>query len=254
MTDVLLVEKKDYICTVSLNRPERRNALSLELLHRLRDTFSSIKQGGETRAVILRGVGEKAFCAGADIEATVATQEGEHLVPSAIESVIVCPCLVIAMIYGYAVGARCDLAAACDFRIAADSARIGINPVKLGLVYFPQSIERFINLVGVGYTKELFLTGRFFPAQRAKEMELVNYVVPADELLTTTYSLAQELAENGPLAVAGTKSIINKLAYHKLSPEEAELQAIMQHSWQTEDLKEGITAFVEKRKPEFKGR
>lgn len=250
MTEALLVEKKDYICTVSINRPERRNALNPEVLHGLIDIFSSFKAGGDVRVVVLRGAGEKAFCAGFDLGGAV---EGNILFDG-IESVAACPCPVIAMIYGYAVGAGCDLSSACDFRIAEDSARMGINPVKLGLIYSPKSIQRFISLIGAASTKELFLTGRFLPVQRAKEMGLVNYVVPTDELVATTYALAQEIAENAPLAVAGTKSIINKCLYHKLSAEEeAELQTIAASVRNTEDSREGFRAFAEKRKPQFKG-
>lgn len=255
MSDLVLVETKEHICTVSLNRPEKRNALNPELLRLMKDTFTSIKPGGEIRVVVLRGVGEKAFCAGADLTAVLSEEGGGDIIQDALESVVACPCPVIAMIYGYAVGAGCDLAAACDFRIIADSARMGINPVKIGLVYSPKAIARFINLIGPGYTRELFFTGRFFTAQRAKEMGLVNYVVPENELLATTYSLAQEIAENAPLAVAGVKSVINTFLDRKLSPEEeAEMRAIVRHARQTEDMKEGVQAFAEKRKPEFRGK
>lgn len=254
MEEVLLSEQKEQILTLSINRPEKRNALNNEVLNRLMETFSEIKAGSDIRVVVLRGVGEKAFCAGADLR-TGGAGAGGDIIQNTIDTIVACPCPVIAMIYGYAVGAGCDLATACDFRIIADSARMGINPVKLGLVYFPKSIQRFVSVIGIGFTKELFLTGRFFTAQRVKEMGLVNYVVPDDELVATTYSLAQEIAENAPLAVAGTKSIINKLLYRQLTPEEeAEVQAIEEQARQTEDFREGMAAFAQRRKPEFKGR
>jgi len=251
---VLLSDKREHILTLSINRPERRNALNAEVLSNLIDIFKEIEPGGETRVVILRGAGEKSFCAGADIKA-MGTGKTGNIIQDTMECVINCPCPVIAMIYGYAIGAGCDLAAACDIRIIADSARIGINPVKLGSVYYPVSIQRFISIIGAGYTKELFLTGRFLTAQRAKEIGLVNHVVPNDELEVNTYLLAREIAENAPLAVAWTKSIINTFLNRNLSPEEkTKMQTIMEHSWQTEDAREGLAAFAEKRKPIFRGR
>jgi len=254
MPDVLLVERKDHICTVTLNRPDKRNSLSPELATAIRDAFSAVKNNDDTRVVVLRGAGDKAFCAGADLAAIIGEEAGGSLVEGAIESLVACPCPVIAMIYGYAVGAGCDLAAACDFRILSDTAKIGINPVKLGLVYFPGSISRFINLIGVGYTKELLLTGKFFSAERAREMGLAHYVVQAEELENVTYSLARDIADNAPLAVAGTKSIIQRLQVKMSVQEEKELRAIMERSWITEDFQEGSKAFIERRKPDFRGK
>lgn len=256
--DELLVETKEHICTITINRPDRRNALNASVLTSLGDTLSSFKETGDVRAVILRGAGEEAFSSGMDLLSSREGGEGERrksALPYARESIINCPCPVIAMIYGYAAGAGCDLAITCDFRIVADNAMIGIPPVKLGLVYDYQAIQRFINLIGVGFTKELFLTGKYVNASRAKEMGLVNHVVPKDKLLEFTLSFAREMAENAPLAMSGTKQAIAKLLAYQNPPAqaEAEILTIINRSWNSEDAKEARKAFAEKRKPVFKG-
>lgn len=255
LDDVLISEEKEHILTLSINRPEKRNSLNAAVLRRLGETFSSLKADGKIRVVVLRGAGEQAFSAGVDLRSDSAEEDLGTLLGNATDSIVNCPCPVIAMIYRYAVGAGCDISAACDFRIADDSARMGINPVKLGLIYSPKSIQRFVNLIGVAHTKELFLTGRFLTVQRAKEMGLVNQIVPADALPETVYSLAREIAENAPLAVAGTKFVISKLSYNQklTSDTEAEIRAVVEACERSEDIKEGMKAFSEKRKPVFKG-
>ena len=259
---VLLIEREDSICTLSINRPERRNALTAEVLLKLGDTLNSLKDDGETRVVILRGAGEKSFSAGMDliegskVEPTHAGASKPDYLQYATESILACPRPVIAMIYGYALASGCDLAVACDMRLAADTATIGVNPAKLGLVYSRTVTQRFINLVGVCHTKELFFTGRFIDAPKAKEIGLIDHVVPEGQLATTTYALAREIAENAPLAVSATKSIINRLirTYQLSHEEESEIRALIEMVIGSEDLKEGFRAFAEKRKPDFKGR
>lgn len=259
--EVVLMEKEGHICTLTINRPDRRNALTLEVLYRLGDAFNTLRDDSDVRVVVLRGAGEKAFSSGMDIGSSVMVSEEEmaqkgNPIDYAMGSIISYPYPVIAMIYGAAVGAGCDLAVSSDLRIAADTARMGINPVKIGLVYHPPGIQRLINVVGVPRAKELFFTGRFIDAQQAKEIGLVNYVVPAEELPSKTYALAREIAENAPLAVSATKTIFNKLLkYQKMSAEdEAEMMALIIIVESGEDVKEGMIAFAEKRKPDFKGR
>ena len=260
--DVLLIEREGTICTLSINRPERRNALTPEVLLKLGDLLNSLKDDGEIRVVVLRGTGEKSFSAGMDliegskVEPPQAEASKVDLLQYATESILACPCPVIAMIYGYALASGCDLAVTCDLRLAANTAKIGVNPAKLGLVYSPTATQRFVNLVGVSRTKELFITGKFIASSMAYEIGHIDHVVAEGQLATITYALAREIADNAPLAVSATKSIINRLVKSRqLSDEdESEIRALIETVMESEDLKEGFQAFAEKRKPDFKGR
>ncbi|MFC1982044.1 enoyl-CoA hydratase/isomerase family protein [Chloroflexota bacterium] len=256
----IIVEREGFVITLTINRPQRRNALNTGALVELGDKLNELENDPEARVIVLRGAGEAAFCSGMDLSPGAQSGVPDRLKQTPLQyakdGLSYCPKPVIAMIYGYALGAGCDLAVACDFRIAAEGAKLGINPVKLGRLYHHEAIQQFLNLIGIAATKELFLTGRFITASKAKDIGLVDRVAPVSELPGVTYDLAQEIAENAPLAVQGTKTNINRLLkYQKPSPEdEAEMLALMININESEDLKEAIKAFSEKRKPVFKGK
>jgi len=256
--DVLLVSQDEGICTLTINRPEKRNALTLELYSRLTEALQSVSEDEQVRVVVLRGAGEQAFSAGHEISRLHSSEDSETRDP--LECVILaieaCPVPVIAMIYGYCIAAGCGLAVACDLRLAADNARFGVTAARLGVVYPASALRRFINVVGVSATKELLYTGRLIDAKRAAEIRLVDQVVPADRLATVTYNLAREIADNSPLSVRGTKGIISRLlSYQAVSPRtEKEFLAWQKQAANSEDLREGQRAFAEKRKPLFKGK
>lgn len=255
----ILKDEKDYICTISINRPERRNALNAEALFLMGDTLNNLRDQENIRVVVIRGVGEEAFSAGVDLlglnETGVArTLEGLNY---CLDSLLSCPLPIIAMIFGPAIGAGLDISIISDFRLASETARFGANLVRLGRVYYYTAIQRMLGLIGVGPTKELLFTGRLIDAMRAKEMGLVNEVMPKDQLLPKTCALARELAEVcSPLAVRGTKALIQKiLSYQKIGSEiETELKSIVEKVNQSEDAREGLRAVTEKRKPKFTGR
>ena len=233
--DELLVEKKDHICTFTINRPERRNALTPEIMFRLGDTLNDLRDDSEVRAVVIRGSGEKSFSSGMYLGGGRASWEAArarkvHPIQYITDCVVDYPGPVIAMIYGYAVGAGLDLAVSCDLRLAADDARMGMPPARLGGIYNASAIQRFINLVGPARTKELFFTAKLIEAARAAQIGLVDHIVPAGELVSATYELAGTIAANAPLAVRGTKTVVAKLlACQRLSPEdEVEIQALME--------------------------
>jgi len=262
--DWLLVEKKERICTITFNRPEKRNVLAPLMLFQLADLLKSIQEEGEIRCLVLRGAGDKAFTAGYDIavipsnmtpEMAAAFKEKNPLY-TGLQSIIDFPYPVIAMLNGHAFGAGCDLAMTCDLRIAAENAQMGIPPAKLGLIYQPDGILRMINIVGLANAKEIFFTGRSYAAPKAKEMGLVHYVLPQDQLASFTYEMAREISENAPLSLKGMKTIFNRiLQSQKLGPKDAEeIEALRLQAFNSEDIKEGQRAFKEKRKPVFKGR
>ncbi|MDP2919551.1 MAG: enoyl-CoA hydratase-related protein [Dehalococcoidia bacterium] len=260
--ELVVVKKEENICTLIINRPQKRNSMNPETLLQLGDALNALKEDGQTRLVVIRGAGEEAFSSGYDIGRIGGASDQELTGPRrnplayGMNSVSGFPYPVIAMIFGYAVGAGLELAATCDLRFAAEGARLGITPAKLGVVYSPQGLQKFLNLVGVSQTKELFYTGRLIDAQRALEIGLVDHVRPAGELVKFTYDLAGEIAGNAPLSVSGTKTTIARLLkYQKLNPEdEDELRKLQAQAMSSEDLKEGQKAFLEKRKPRFTGR
>jgi enoyl-CoA hydratase/carnithine racemase len=260
--NLILVRKEGNVCTITINQPQRRNTMNPEALLLLGDALNALAQDGETRAVVIRGAGDEAFSSGYDISRIGGTAQRELTGPRqnpleyGMNSVVAFPYPVIAMIYGYAIGAGLELAVTCDLRFASDNARLGITPAKLGVVYRPEGILKFLNIVGVSLTKELFYSGRLITAQRARERGLVDYVFPPSELERATYDLAREIAENAPLSVSGTKSTIARLfTYQKLSPEDrTELNKLQARAMSSEDLKEGQRAFMEKRQPKFTGR
>lgn len=257
MAEELLVDQRGKVLTLAINRPEKMNSLSPEVLYRMGDILNG-RKGDEVRAVVLRGAGRRAFSSGYDIGRI--PSGGEDRAPNplqyGLEAVANFPYPVIAMIFGHALGAGCHLAAVCDLRIAGEGAQLGMPPVKLGIVYPWEGYKLFLDLIGLAHTKELFLIGRPVSARGALEMGLVHRVVPDDQLEEGVYRLAEELAEeNAPIPMKGSKFIINRLTRGSVAPEDEEaFRKWVARAFTSEDLKEARAAFAEKRKPRFIGR
>ncbi len=263
MEEQLLVHRQERICTLTINRPEKRNALSPDMLFQFADTLEQLKKEGQIRCLIIRGAGDKAFSAGYEIgkipvrrSEDVPASEAKNPLQTALAAIPDFPYPVIAMINGPAFGAGCELAVTCDIRIAAEGIRMSMPPAKLGVVYHWRGLMNFIHVIGLANAKEMFFTGRAYDASRAKEMGLVNYVVPADQLERFTLQMAGEISENAPLSLAGMKTIFLKCQQaQKLSPEDERVtEFLRKQAFSSEDLKEGQRAFAEKRKPVFRGK
>jgi enoyl-CoA hydratase/carnithine racemase len=259
---LLLDHPADAVARLTLSNVEKRNALDHDVLDALAEALPRLDRGIEIRCVIVTGAGD-VFSAGYDIgdipeqsferdaEALVA-----HPFHAAMEALSAHPYPVVAAINGHCLGGGLELAVRCDLRLAAEGAKLGMPPARLGLIYGHTGLRRFIDVIGVARTKELFLTGRNVDARRAAEIGLVNGVVPRAEIEGAAVGLAADIASNAPLAARGNKHAIETLAsFPRLTPDqEKELVELRRSCFGSEDFREGIRAFAEKREPRWTGR
>jgi len=265
--EMLLTQRKGRVCTLVLNCPEKKNVLTSGLLVDIHQKMQELSRDDTIRTIVIRGAGDEAFCSGYDISAladgSVPTvsgvmKNGNPFRPfeMAVESIVKYPYPVIAMLNGYAFGGGCDLAVSCDMRVGADHICMGMTPAKIGMIYTPEGLNRFIQTVGLSTTREIFFTGRAYDARRAKEMGLIDYMIPRARLESFTYHLAEEIAGNAPLSLKGIKRILNLLLDSDKMAEVGrdEAEKIVAQALESEDLREGRAAFLEKRKPVFRGR
>ena len=255
----LLYAKRNGIGNVTVNRPEKLNALNRKTMDELQECFQEIQGDDEVRVVILTGAGDKAFVGGADInELAVQTPvEGKGMSVRGQKALDLIEHLgkpVIAAVNGYALGGGCELALACTIRIASENARLGQPEVKLGLIPGYAGTQRLARLVGKGRALEILLTGDPIGAAEAYRIGLVNQVVPAQDLIATAEKLAQKIMANAPLAVKFALEAVN----HGLEMTEAEGQFLEANLFglccTTADMKEGTRAFLEKRPARFTGK
>jgi enoyl-CoA hydratase/carnithine racemase len=251
----VLVAGEGNISTVTVNRPDKLNCIDWEVARSLREAFEELRRYEELRAVILTGSGEKAFVGGVDVNIFLEftphkVREFITLLHSCMAAIRELPVPVIAAVNGYALGGGCELAAACDMRIAADNAMFGMPEVKLGL---PSVIEGALlpRLVGAGKAAELVLMGEMIDAQEAHRIGLANRVVPSDRLMEEARGAVEVIAANGPLAIRLQKELINVWMQGDLKTAvEAGINAFA-YCFTSSQPGEGAAAFLEKRVPEW---
>jgi enoyl-CoA hydratase len=259
MYNTLVYEKKDFIGILTINRPEKMNALSTELTTELKQALDEIEEDKDLRVLVITGAGEKAFVAGADINELVdrdallgrRVSRFRQELFSRIENL---PVPVIAAVNGFALGGGLELALACNIRIASEKAKFGAPEVKLGIIPGDGGTQRLPRLVGLGRAMEMVVTGDFVDAEEAYRIGLANKVVPDEELMETTMALAKKIASRPPLAVKYAKEAVNRSQEGDAASGYALESYLHALSCTTEDKKEGVTAFLEKRKGEFKGK
>lgn len=257
----IAIENKGAVSVIIINRPEKRNIVTSQMLDSVRETLSELKNMGSCRCVVIRGQGDKAFSSGYDIHSIgendmLKNQDGTNPLPMCAKAIEDFPYPVIAMINGHAFGAGLEIAVSCDYRVCAEHAKLGMPPAKLGVLYSYAGIRKFLNLIGVGYTKEMFLIGNPVDAQKAYKIGLVNVVKSKADIEQYTMELAEEISANAPLSMQTMKYMINKWQENQnLTNEQYESVINMIIEVQnSSDYREGQKAFSEKRTPVFSGK
>lgn len=259
MYQTILTDLQDGLLTITVNRPDKLNALNKDVIEELGNAFEEVYSNADIKAVLLTGAGEKAFVAGADISEFTAldaaggaslARKGQEHVFSRIEN---CPKPVVAAVNGFALGGGCELAMSCHFRTAAEGARFGQPEVNLGLIPGYGGTQRLTQLIGKGKAMELMMTADMIGADEARALGLVNHVFPAAELLESTKKILQKIMTKAPLAVAKVIACVNDAARGAQDGLDNEIDRFGE-CFGTADMREGATAFLEKRKAVFTGR
>jgi enoyl-CoA hydratase/carnithine racemase len=259
---VVLDRPAEAVARLTIDNPERRNALDHEILDAIAEAMPQLDRGIETRCVLITGA-PPLFSAGYDIAAIpeqTFERDAEALVAhpfhDAIEAIAKHPWPTVAAINGHCLGGGLELAITCDLRICAAGAKLGMPPAKLGLIYGHTGLRRFLDTIGLARTKEMFLAGRNYEAARAEQIGVVNEVVDDDRLAAESVELAATIAANAPLSVRGNKQAIGLLNACPVltDQQEAGLIALRESGFSSEDFREGVRAFGEKRPPEWTGR
>jgi enoyl-CoA hydratase len=256
--ETLLLERTGRIAIVTINRPDKRNALNIKTREEGAAVLEELSSDNSVGVVVFTGAGDKAFVAGADIAEfsgrTAITQREVMMGRSLFTAIDTFPKPVIAMINGYCLGGGCELALACDIRIASESASFGQPEINLGIIPGGGGTQRLTRLVGEGKAMELILTGEIIDAKSAFAIGLVNQVVPADQLQAKTMEIANRIADKSPIALRLAKEAVKLASRSNLDEglrREVDLFALC---FSSEDKNEGVSAFLEKRKPVFKGK
>lgn len=255
--DFIYMEKAGGIATIYLNRPEKRNALNFHMWLSIPEWMRRCEEDREIKVVIFRGVNETAFAAGADISEFQEIEKSKEGIErfnqatlDAEKAIMNLSKPTIAMIQGYCVGGGCEIAVACDFRFSDDKGKFAVTPAKLGLVYNLPPTKNLIHLVGPAKTKDILYTGRLLGAEEALRIGLIDRIYNSGEIVEKTYEYANMICRNAQYSVRSAKYIIGEILNGETDNTE-EITHIVLDSFESEDHKEGVQAFLEKRRPRF---
>lgn len=258
--DKLIGRKENSVAYITFNNPAKHNAVSLDMWIRFSELVDQYSEDTDIRVLVINGAGGKAFVSGADIskfESERSTKEGvvEYNATSELsyEKLFNFPKPTIAKINGYCIGGGMNVAVACDLRFCEEGARFAIPAAKLGLGYGYTGVARLTRLIGISRTMEMFYTARQFSAQEAHELGLVNKVVPPAELEDAVSAMTTQICANAPMTIATIKASAIEVGRAPNMPDLAKIEAMVMACYGSDDYTEGRSAFMEKRKPQFKG-
>lgn len=261
MSDQVLVEREGAIATVVFNRPKMRNAISLAMWGEIASVTEELSRDDAVRAIVYRGAGRQAFASGADISEfrenrkdTATALAYNKTTEAAYNGIRLCPKPTVAMIFGFCMGGAMAVAMACDLRFAAEGSKFGIPAAKLSIIYGLDAVHQLVDLVGPAYAKDILYSGRALDDQEALRIGLIQRLLPADDLETSTYGYLRTVADNAPLSIRGTKAQVQAIFDGITDAHREQLRQMGIATFDSEDYKEGTRAFLEKRAPRFQGR